>query len=77
MAALTQFRRVCSTNPNSLAAAPAVNPSLTRFTVKSLNSIVYCYFGIFIGLPFMVTAMIRHPWKTKFRGNLTYCVNQE
>jgi len=69
-AALPQFRRVCSTSPNSLAAAPAVNPSLTRFTANSLNSIVYCCFGIFIVLPFMVIAMIRHSWKTKFRGKL-------
>ena len=38
---------------------------------KSLNSIVYCCFGIFIVLPFMVTAILRHPWKTKFLGKLT------
>ena len=69
-AALTQFRSVYSTNPNSLAAAPAVSPSLTRVTAKSLNSVVYCCFGIFSVLPFMVTAMIRHPWKTKFQGKL-------
>jgi hypothetical protein len=35
-----------------------------------LNSVVYCCFGIFIVLPFMVTAIIRHPWKTKFQGKL-------
>ena len=69
-AALTQFRSVCSTSPNSLAAAPAVSPSLTRVTANFLNSEVYCCFGIFIVSPFMVTAMIRHPWKTKFRGKL-------
>ena len=56
--------------PNSLAAAPAVRPSLTRVTAKSLNSVVYGCFGNFIVLPFMVTASIRHPWKTKFRGKL-------
>ncbi len=69
-AAWTQFRQVCSTHPNSLAAAPAVSPSLTRFTAKSLNSAVSSCLGIFIVLPFMVTARRRHPWATKFRGNL-------
>ena len=44
--------------------------SLTRFTANSLNSAVYSCLGIFIVLPFMVTAIIRHPWKTKFRGKL-------
>jgi hypothetical protein len=44
---------------------------LTRFTANSLNSIVYCCFGIFIVSPFMVTAIIHHLWKTKFRGKLT------
>lgn len=33
-AALTQFRSVCSTSPNSLAAAPAVSPSLTCETAN-------------------------------------------
>jgi len=39
-------------------------------TANFLNSEVYCCFGIFIVSPFMVTAIIRHPWKTKFRGKL-------
>ena len=73
-AALTQFRSVCSTSPNSLAAAPAVSPSLTRVTANLLNSDVYCCFGICIVSPFMVTAIIRPPWKTKFRGKLTAAV---
>ena len=47
-AALIQFRHVCSTSPNSLAAAQAVSPSLTRVTASSLNSAVYACFGIFI-----------------------------
>jgi hypothetical protein len=38
---------------------------------SSLNSTVYACFGICIVSPFMVTAIIRHPWKTKFRGKLT------
>ena len=71
-AALTQFRHVCSTRPNSLAAAPAVSPSFTRVTASSLNSVVYACFGIFILSPLMVTAIIRHPWKTKFRGKLSF-----
>jgi hypothetical protein len=33
-----------------------------------LNSAVYACFGSFIVSPFMVTAVIRHPWQTKFRG---------
>ena len=70
-AALPSFRSVCSTNSNSLAAAPAVSPSLTHVTAKSLNSVVYCCFGIFTVIPFMVTAIIRHPWKTKFQGKLS------
>lgn len=47
-AALTQFRSVCAISPNSLAAAPAVSPSLTRVTASALNSAVYTCFGIFI-----------------------------
>ena len=70
-AALTQFRSVCSISPNSLAAAPAVIPSLTRVTAISLNSAVYGCLGICIVLSFMVTVMIRHPWKTNCRGKLT------
>ena len=70
-AALTQFRHVCSTSPNSLAAAPAVSPSLTRVTANFLHSEVYGCFGIFLVSPFMVTAIIRHPWKTKYRGKLS------
>ena len=70
-AAVTQFRSVWSLSPNSLAAAPAVSPSLTRVTANFLNSAVYACFGIFIVSPFMVTAIIRHPWKTKYRGKLS------
>ena len=70
-AALTQFRNVYSTSPNSLAAAPAVSPSLTCVTVNFLNSEVYCCLGICIVSSFMVTAMIRHPWKRKFWRKLT------
>ena len=76
-AALTQFRSVCSISPNSLAAALAVSQSLTRVTANFLNSDVYCCFGIFVVSPFMVTAIIRHPSKTKFRGKLSSATCRE
>ena len=69
--ALTQFHSVCSASPNSLAAAPAVSHPLTRVTAGSLNSAVYFCLGIFIFLPVTVTAILRHPWKVKFKGELT------
>jgi hypothetical protein len=42
-----------------------------RVTASFLNSAVYACFGIFIVSPFMVTAIIHHPWKTKFRGKIS------
>ncbi|MDP2815356.1 MAG: hypothetical protein Q8O19_01595, partial [Rectinemataceae bacterium] len=47
-------------------------PSLTRLTANSLNSAVYSCFGIFF-IVFLskVTLILRHPWKTIFRGKVT------
>ena len=53
-ATLTQFRSVCSVSLNSLAAAPAISPSLTHVTASSLNSAVSSCFETFIISPFMV-----------------------
>ncbi|MEI2773972.1 MAG: hypothetical protein V9G98_25745 [Candidatus Competibacter sp.] len=35
-----------------------------------MNSSVYACFGIFIISAFQSNVILRHPWKTKFRGNL-------
>jgi hypothetical protein len=70
-AALTQLRRVWSVRPKSLATAPAVCPDFTRLTASSLNSAVYSRFAIFFIFPSpKLTSIIRHPWKTKFRGKV-------
>ena len=47
-AALTQLRTVCSLSQSSLQTTLTLWPSLTRLIAKSLNSIVYACFGIFI-----------------------------
>lgn len=39
-------------------------------TANSLNSAVYCGFGIIIAFPFLATLTIRPPWKEKFPGKL-------
>jgi hypothetical protein len=42
-------------------------------TASSLNSAVYAFFGIFfISSLSKVTSILRHLWKAKFRGKLTY-----
>jgi hypothetical protein len=70
-AALTQFRSVCAISPNSLAAALAVIPSLTRVTASSLElSGIYLLRYFHFVFPFMVTAIVQHHWKTKVRGKL-------
>jgi len=66
----TQLRSVCSTKPISLATAPTLLPSLTRLTACYLSSAVYSRFGIFCIFVSSVTDSLRHPWKTKFQGNL-------
>ena len=53
------------------ATVPTPLPSFTRLTACSLNSAVYSAFGIFCIIVSSVTVILRHPWKTKFRGNLT------
>lgn len=51
------------------ALSRGVVPAVTRLTVNSLNSVAYSCFGIFIVFPSIATAILRHPWKTIFRGS--------
>jgi hypothetical protein len=68
----TQLRGVCATRQNCLADRPINFPSFTCLTVYSLNSVVYSCFGIFSTFFLQkVTLIVRHPWKTIYRGNLT------
>ncbi len=43
----------------------------TTSRLNKSRTIVYACFGIFIFLPSKSNVILRHPWKTKFRGNLT------
>jgi hypothetical protein len=67
-AALIPLRSLCSLRSSSLATAPVDCPSHTHVTAYSLNVVVSGGFGIFLAFPYMITSMVRHPWKTKFRG---------
>src|SRR5471032_178206 len=74
-AALIQLRRLWLLRPSSFAASVIVCPSLTRLTASSLNSAVYACFGIFfISSLSKVTSILRHLWKAKFRGKLTFLI---
>ncbi|OZA39005.1 MAG: addiction module antidote protein, HigA family [Hydrogenophilales bacterium 17-64-34] len=43
-----------------------------RLTASALNSTVYSCFGIFFIFPLpKLTSILRHPWKTIFRGKLS------
>jgi hypothetical protein len=65
----TQLRSVCSTRPSSLAAKPIDFPSFTCLTARSLNSVVYSYFGIFCNFFLQkVTLIVRHPLGRLFIG---------
>jgi hypothetical protein len=46
LAAFTQLRKVCSTNPRSSATRLMLPTAVTRLTACSLNSAVYACFGI-------------------------------
>ena len=72
LAALTQLRSVWSLMPSSCAVAVIGSPAFTRLTARSLNSAVYALREIFISCPSKVTSILRHLWKTKFQGKLTY-----
>jgi len=56
-----------------LAVAAKDSPALTRLTASSLNSAVYELPEIFISYLPKVTSILRHLWKTKFRGKLITC----
>ncbi|HWP01625.1 MAG TPA: hypothetical protein VNL74_13560, partial [Methylococcus sp.] len=45
-------------------------PDFTLFTASSLNSAVYSCFGIFIAFLSSVIVILRHHWKTIFRGKV-------
>jgi hypothetical protein len=67
-AVLIPLRSLCSLRSGSLTTAPADCPSHTRVTAYSLNAVVSGDFGIFLAFSFMIVSMVRHVWKTKFRG---------
>ncbi|HWP01669.1 MAG TPA: hypothetical protein VNL74_13785, partial [Methylococcus sp.] len=52
-------------------------PDFTLFTASSLNSAVYSCFGIFIAFLSSVIVILRHHWKTIFRGKVSFGVTVE
>ena len=57
--------------PQVFRYRPSRLTGLTLFTANSLNSAVYSRFVIFIIFLSCVSDILRHPWKTIFRGKVT------
>src|ERR1700741_1944103 len=71
--ALTQLRKVWSLMPSSSDTTVIDWPAATRSTACVLNSTVNAWRGnFFISASSCMTSILRHPWKTKFRGSLSF-----
>ena len=69
-AALTQLPNACSASPISLATAPTDYPTFTRLFVNFLSLAMYFCFALLIALLSEFMFILRHLWKTIYRGKL-------